>query len=71
MNPHSEAAAPMGSIIGNGGLGISKKVVLSEYQNPVISATEIATAIIATRLRISPCLARVVCELAQIGGRVG
>ncbi len=54
-----------------GGLGISNAVVPFEYPKATISATEIAAAIVASRFHLSPCMARVVCELAQIGGRVG
>ncbi|MBL8577715.1 MAG: hypothetical protein JNK47_10845 [Mesorhizobium sp.] len=53
-----------------GGLGISNAVTPFEYPRATSSATEIASEIIAQRFRISPCMARVVCELAQIGGRV-
>lgn len=55
----------------HGGLGISNAVTPFEYSRPNLSATEIASAIIAQRFHISPCMARVVCELAQLGGRVG
>lgn len=34
------------------------------------SIQDIAAAIIAERFRLSPCLARVVIELASIGGRL-
>jgi hypothetical protein len=30
---------------------------------------DVAAAIVARRYRLSPCLARIVCELAQIGGQ--
>ena len=54
----------------HGGLGISNPVTPFEYRKAPASATEIAAAIITTRFNLSPCMAHVVCELAQIGGRV-
>lgn len=55
----------------HGGLSISNAVTPFGYSKATRSATEIASAIIAERFHISPCMARLVCELAQIGGRVG
>jgi hypothetical protein len=67
MNLHNETAAP--TAIGNGG-GISNAVAAQICHNHSSSATEIAASIIAARFRIPPYIARLVCELAQIGGRL-
>ncbi|WP_024896866.1 hypothetical protein [Brucella rhizosphaerae] len=40
----------------------------TDYRNPPISATNLATSVIATRFRLPMATARVVCELAGIGG---
>jgi len=69
MNFHNETAAPMGSIIGSGS-DISKAVAAKKYRTITPDAKEIAVSIIAARFRLSPCMARLVCELAQIGGRL-
>lgn len=34
------------------------------------SATEFAASVVAARFHLSPCMARLVCELASIGGRL-
>lgn len=72
MHLHSETAAPMGSIIGSGGSVITKAVAAENYHLTPKTATptELAAAIVAARFRLSPRMARVVCELAQIGGRL-
>jgi len=76
MDPHSETAAPKGSIFGNGGSVVSKAVTAQNYPNPSILATpsltptNIAVAIVAARWGLSPCIARLVCELANLGGRL-
>lgn len=67
MRLQNETAAPTG--IGDGGKGISKALTAERYQKPSITATEIATSIIAARFRLSPYMAKLVCELAEIGGR--
>jgi len=71
MHLHSETAAPMGSIIRSGGSVVTKAVAAEPCLNPTETTTpkELAAAIISRRFRISPCLARAICELAQIGGR--
>ncbi len=38
---------------------------------PDDSGRDIAVAIVAERYRLSPCMARLVCHLAAIGGRLG
>jgi hypothetical protein len=71
MIPHSETAAPMGSIIGNGGDGISKKVTLLEYpissENSTV-ADVYATAKLLTKFRLRIETARLVCHLSGMGG---
>ncbi|MCV9910043.1 hypothetical protein OIV19_20810 [Brucella sp. HL-2] len=52
----------------NGGSVIQNGWSPSEYRNPPISATNLATSVIATRFRLPMATARVVCELAGIGG---
>ncbi|CAI2932439.1 conserved protein of unknown function [Aminobacter niigataensis] len=53
--------------------GISKALTAGNYRitptSATVTATEFAASIIAARFFISPTRARVVCELAQIGGR--
>ena len=72
MHLHNETAAPMGSIIGNGGSVVSKAVATENYHLTPKTATpaDLAATIVASRFRLSPRMARVVCELAQIGGRL-
>lgn len=67
MHRHSETAA----LARRDGSVISKGVVPLDYRNSPASANEIASAIIAARFRITPCMARLVVELAQFGGRFG
>ena len=38
---------------------------------PTLNATDISAAIIGARFGLTECLARVVCELAGIGGQGG
>jgi len=72
----SETAAPKGSIFGNGGSVVSKAVTAQNYPTPPNIATpssiptSIAVAIVAERWSLSPPLAAVVCELANLGGRL-
>ncbi|PYE88778.1 hypothetical protein [Phyllobacterium leguminum] len=40
----------------------------SDYRNPPLTATNLTTSIIAKRFRLPIATARVVCELAGIGG---
>lgn len=72
MHLHNETAAPMGSIIGNGGSVVAKAVAAENYHLTQNTATpaDLAATIIAVRFGLSPRMARVVCELAQIGGRL-
>lgn len=64
--PEMQTAAPTG--IGNGGNG--KSIATDFYRITSQPATDFAASVIAARFGISPCLARVICELAAIGGRV-
>ncbi|WP_353644222.1 hypothetical protein [Mesorhizobium sp. WSM2239] len=69
MNLHIETAAPMGSIIGNGGNGISKAVAAQIYRNPNETATSDYTVlVVASRFRLTVSTAREVCRMAGIGG---
>lgn len=68
MSHHSETPPLTGSIVRNGGSVFQNALTLSEYRNPSLSATDLATAIIASRFRLSVSTARLVCELAGIGG---
>ncbi len=67
MTHHSETAAPMA--LGDGGNGISKGVAPHEYRKLTDLATaEYAALKVAARLRLRMETARVVCQLAGIGG---
>lgn len=55
-------------LAGRGGSVISKAVTAKDYQTPSLSATEIAVSIVAARFRLNISTARLVCELAGIGG---
>ena len=59
-----------GSIVRNGGSVFEKVWTPSEYRNPPLSATEMAAITVARRFRLSLTTARLVCELAGIGGRL-
>jgi len=66
MSPEKETAAPAGT--GNGGIG--KVIGAATYRNSPPSATEFAPLVIAERFRLPIHMARTVCELAAIGGRL-
>lgn len=61
-----ENAAPMA--VGN---GVDRTGASEGNQLPAIypSLRSFATAVVAARFHLSPHMARVVCELASIGGR--
>ena len=40
------------------------------FATPSLTRTNIAVAMVAARWRLSPSMARLVCELAQLGGRL-
>ena len=69
MLQQNETAAPMGSSIGSGGEVTSIGFAAGQYLNPTISATDLAAAIIGARFGLSACVARLVVQLAGIGGR--
>jgi hypothetical protein len=68
MSFHSETPPRTGSIVRNGAV-FEKVWTPSEYRNPSLSATEIAASIIASKFHLPLSTARVICELADIGGR--
>jgi len=59
---HSCAAPKDGAVVGYAWQ-------LSNYPTPAETATDFAVTFVASKFGLSHCLARVVCELAQIGGR--
>jgi hypothetical protein len=68
MSFHSETPSLTGNVR-NGGSVFEKVWSPSEYRNPPLNAKEFAAAIIASRFHLPLPTARVVCELAGIGGR--
>lgn len=68
MSFHSETPPLTGQIVRNGGSVVEKVWTPSEYRNPPLSATEFAATVIAARFHLSISTARLVCELAGIGG---
>lgn len=68
MSLHSETPLLTGSNVRNGGSVFEKVWTPSEYRNPPLSATDLAAAVIGRRFHLSPSIARLVCELAGIGG---
>lgn len=64
-SPDTETACPMA--IGTGGM-VSKGVRAGTYPNFSISANDFAIAVVAARYRLPVPTARVVVELAGIGG---
>ena len=67
MHLHNETP-PLLAKAGNGGTEFKKAWTPSEYRNPPLCATEIAVSIIGRRFHLCPSTARLVCELAGIGG---
>lgn len=68
MHLHSETPPLTGSIVSNGGSAFVKVWGPSEYRNPPLSATEFAASIVSRRFHLPISTARLVCELAGIGG---
>lgn len=68
MSFHSETPLLTGNVR-NGGSVFTKSLAASEYRNPPLNAKEFAATIIASRFHVPLPTARVVCELAGIGGR--
>jgi hypothetical protein len=69
MQLHNETP-PLRANAGNGGSVFTKSLAASEYRNPSLSATEMAALRVARQFRLSLTTARLVCELAGIGGRL-
>ena len=71
MNTNKKTAG----LAGHGGL-VGTAVPAPSYRTPTtiatpsFSATEFAASMIAIRFGISPCMARLVAELAHLGGRL-
>jgi hypothetical protein len=65
MTPHNETPF----LAGNGGSEIQVVCRASEYPFRPFDAMAFATSIVAQRRRVSPVIARLVCELAHLGGR--
>lgn len=68
MHFHNETPPLTGSIVSSGGTVVSKAVAAEDYQTSHHSATEFAASIVAARFRLTISTARLVCELAGIGG---
>lgn len=69
MNLHNETAAATGSIVATAGPVFQKSVGAFEYPSRPFDAMAFATSLVAQRRRVTPVIARLVCELAQLGGR--
>ena len=69
MDLHSEAPPLTGSIVRNGGNGISESSMPEIYRTNAFDAKDFAVSVIAVRWRLTLPLSRVVCELAHLGGR--
>jgi hypothetical protein len=67
MSVQNVTAAPLGQ---DGGSVDEKAVAAIHYPDQMFSATDFAAAFIAAKFGVPLCVARVVCELAAIGGRV-
>jgi hypothetical protein len=67
MHLQNEAAGPMA--LGTGGKVDAKALVAPFYLAPNLNATDLAVAMLGTRFGLSEAVARLVCELAGIGGR--
>lgn len=70
MHPHSATPRLTGSNVRHGETVVLKAGQLQNYQIAASSATEIAAFILAAKHRLPLHIARLVCELAHIGGRV-
>jgi hypothetical protein len=68
MHLHNETP-PLRANAGNGGSAFEKVWTPFEYRNPHLNAKEIAASIIASKFHLPLSTARVICELADIGGR--
>lgn len=68
MRLHNETP-PLRANAGNGGSVFEKVWTPSEYRNPPLTAKEFAAAVVAAKFHLPLPTARLVCELAGIGGR--
>ena len=72
MRKEKQTAAPMGSIIGNGGSVVSKAVASGTYhQNLPIATETYPVLVIANRFGLPVALAGEVVRMAGIGVRLG
>jgi hypothetical protein len=67
MSVENATAAPRER---DGGSVDEKAVAAHHYPDQTFSATNFAAAFIAAKFGVPLCVARVICELAAIGGRV-
>ena len=65
MHLQSETAG----LAGLGGSVASEVIATGFYQAPYLNATDFAAAVIGGRFGLNGCMARVICELAGIGGK--
>lgn len=63
-------AAPMTGIIGNSDVGKLGCIATTKYPLSPDRATDFAAMTVARRYGLNPCMALLVCFLAEIGGRV-
>ncbi|BCG91415.1 hypothetical protein [Mesorhizobium sp. 131-2-1] len=68
MHLHSETPRLTGSIVRNGASVVIEAGQLQNYQITASPATEIAAFILAAKHRLPLHIAKLVCELARIGG---
>jgi hypothetical protein len=69
MRLHNETPHLTGSNVRNGASVVRKVGQLQNYQNQTFSAMEIAARLLAARHGLPLHVARLVCELAHLGGR--
>ena len=69
MIRHNETPPLTGSIVSNGGSGTSKAVRSLEYPFRPFDAMSFAAAIVASRHRLPITTAKLIAELAGLGGR--
>jgi hypothetical protein len=68
MHLHNETP-PLRANAGDGVPVVSKAVAAKNYQNTTFTATEFAASVVASKFHLPLSTARVICELADIGGR--
>ncbi|MGX5802316.1 hypothetical protein ACWGS9_13810 [Bradyrhizobium sp. Arg314] len=69
MYLHSETPALTGSNVRIGASVDVKAVAAQNYLNAPIDVQRFAALVVAKRYGLSPAMARLVCELAHLGGR--